>query len=106
MDIGSLLVSLISGVVGGNVAGAALPDKSLGALGNSISGLVGGGVGGSILQALGVIATQYASSAAGAAGAAPGGIDIGSLLGNIGGSGVSGAVLMIIVSLIKNAMNK
>ncbi|MCE5317004.1 MAG: hypothetical protein LLG04_06525 [Parachlamydia sp.] len=107
MDIGSLLVSLISGVVGGNVAGAALPDKSLGALGNSLSGLVGGGIGGSILQALGVIATQVATGAgtAGAAGAASG-LDIGSLLGNIGGSGVSGAILMIIVSLIKNAMSQ
>lgn len=107
MDIGSLLVSLISGAVGGNVAGAALPDKSLGALGNSLSGLVGGGIGGSLLQILGVIATQAAGAATNTAGtAAASGLDIGSLLGNIGGSGVSGAILMIVVSLIKNAMSQ
>lgn len=107
MDIGTLLVSLISGAVGGNVAGAALPDKSLGALGNSLSGLVGGGIGGQLLQALGLIATQAAGAAQGAAGtAAAGGLDIGSLLANIGGSGVSGAILMIVVSLIKNAVSK
>ena len=40
MDIVNLLISLISGVVGGNIAGAAMKDKSLGGLGNSIAGLV------------------------------------------------------------------
>lgn len=104
MDIVQLIISLISGVVGGNIAGAAMPeDKNLGALGNSISGLFGGGIGGYILKALGVLAT--AGTATAATGAAPG-LDIGSLLANIGGSGVGGAVLMIIVSLIKSALQK
>ena len=40
----NLLISIISGIVGGNVAGAAVPaDKNLGALGNTISGIFGGG---------------------------------------------------------------
>lgn len=107
MDIVQLIISLVSGIVGGNIAGAALPeDKNLGALGNSISGLFGGGIGGYILKALGVLATAGTASAATAAtGAAPG-LDIGSLLANVGGSGVGGAILMIIVSLIKNAAQK
>ena len=33
MDMTSLIVNLISGAVGGNAAGAAMPDKSLGTLG-------------------------------------------------------------------------
>ena len=45
MDITSLIIEAVSGAVGGNVAGAALKDKSLGAIGNSIAGIVGGGVG-------------------------------------------------------------
>ena len=96
----NLIVSLISGIVGGNIAGAAMPDKSLGALGNSVAGFFGGGIGGYILQAIGLF-----SSVAGA-GQATTGLDIGQILGNIGGSGVGGAVLMIVVGLIKNAMQK
>ena len=38
MDMTSLIVNLISGAVGGNAAGAAIPDKSLGTLGNSLGG--------------------------------------------------------------------
>jgi uncharacterized membrane protein YeaQ/YmgE (transglycosylase-associated protein family) len=52
MDATSLIIDLISGAIGGNAAGAAMPDKSLGTLGNTIAGLVGGGLGGQILQAL------------------------------------------------------
>ena len=52
MDITSLLVELVSGAVGGNVAGAAMKEKSLGAIGNSLAGIVGGGIGGTILQAV------------------------------------------------------
>jgi uncharacterized membrane protein YeaQ/YmgE (transglycosylase-associated protein family) len=56
MDIISLVVSLISGAIGGNVAGAALKEQSLGTVGNSIAGILGGGIGGAILQAMGVAA--------------------------------------------------
>jgi len=90
MDTTSLIINLISGAIGGNAAGAAMPDKSLGTLGNSLAGILGGGVGGSILQALIPALTQ--------------GGDVGSILGNIAGGGVGGALLMGIVSLIKNAL--
>jgi len=51
MDIITLIINLISGAVGGNIAGALLKDQSLGTLGNSIAGILGGGLGGVILQA-------------------------------------------------------
>ncbi len=92
MDLVSLLISLVSGAVGGNIAGAAMKEKSLGAVGNSIAGIVGGGLGGVILRAIGV----YAQSG--------GGLDLGSIVGNVAGGGIGGAVLLIIVSLIKSAM--
>ncbi len=50
MDITSLIVEAVSGAVGGNVAGAALKENSLGLIGNSLAGVVGGGLGGTILQ--------------------------------------------------------
>ena len=95
MDMTSLLISLISGAVGGNVAGAAMQDKSLGTLGNSLAGIFGGGIGSFILQALGVLATSGAS-----------GVGLGSILGNIASGGTGGAVLLVIVSLLKSAMAK
>jgi len=89
-----LIVQLASGAVGGNVAGAVLKEKSLGTLGNSIAGILGGGIGGQILSAvLG-------------AGAAGGGMDIGSIISQVAGGGVGGAVLMVVVSLIKSMMSK
>lgn len=95
MDIINLIISLLSGAAGGNAAGAAMKDKSLGVIGNSIAGIVGGGLGNFILQAIGVI-----SSIPGAE------HTIGSIVENIVGSGVGGGILLAIVALIKNAMNK
>lgn len=104
MDIVQLIISLISGIVGGNVVGAAAPDKSLGTVGNSVAGFFGGGLSNYVLQAIGLFATAVAAT--GTAPAAPHGLDFGVLLGNIAGSGVGGALLTFIVGMIKESMNK
>jgi uncharacterized membrane protein YeaQ/YmgE (transglycosylase-associated protein family) len=49
-----VIIQLVSGAVGGNIAGALLKNLSLGAVGNSIAGIVGGGIGGQFLGMLGV----------------------------------------------------
>ena len=46
-----LIIQLISGAVGGNIAGAAMKQYNLGTIGNSIAGLIGGGVGAQIIGA-------------------------------------------------------
>jgi uncharacterized membrane protein YeaQ/YmgE (transglycosylase-associated protein family) len=94
MNVISLIIQVISGAVGGNVAGAAMKESSLGTLGNSIAGIVGGGLGGTILQM--VMGTA----------AAGGGLDLQSILANVAGGGVGGAILMAIVGIIKNQMAK
>jgi len=94
MDITSLIVEAVSGAVGGNIAGAAMKEKSLGAVGNSLAGIVGGGLGGTILQ------TVMGAAASG------GGMDMQSILANVGGGGVGGAILMAIVGMIKAQMSK
>jgi uncharacterized membrane protein YeaQ/YmgE (transglycosylase-associated protein family) len=94
MDLVGLLISVISGAVGGNVAGAAMQDKSLGALGNSIAGILGGGLGGALLRALGML------------GQSGGGLDLSSIVGNVASGGVGGAILLIVVALIKNMTAK
>jgi len=102
MEIVNLLISLISGAAGGNIAGAATTDKNLGPLFNTIAGLIGGGAGDFILKALGILATTHAA----APGATGSEFDLASLLTNIGVSGVSGGALTAIITLVKDALQK
>jgi hypothetical protein len=108
MDVANLIISLVSGIVGGNAAGAAMQDKSLGPVGNSITGLLGGGSGGYLMKALGLIASAGVAHATGGATPATGteGLDIGSIVSNVVGSGVGGAILTAVVAWIKDAMQK
>jgi uncharacterized membrane protein YeaQ/YmgE (transglycosylase-associated protein family) len=95
LEIINFSISLISGAVGGNIAGSAMKDKSLGILGNSIAGIFGGGIGNFITQALGILGSNAGTEQT-----------LTSILSNVGVSGVGGAVLLIIVALIKNAVKK
>lgn len=98
MDVVSTIISLISGAVGGNVAGAAMPQKNLGPIVNTIAGLIGGGVGEFILKAFGII------SAATAAGGTE--LDFAQILSSIAAGGVSGGVLTAIITAIKDSVKK
>ena len=66
-----LIMSLISGAIGGYVVGAGLKN-SLGPTGNTIIGLIGGGVSAKLLISTGVlsgsVAEQIIASAVGGAG--------------------------------------
>ena len=95
MNIISLIIEVISGAVGGNVAGAAMKENSLGTVGNSIAGIVGGGLGGTILQAI-----------MGSAATGGGSLDMITILSNVAGGGVGGAILMAVIGIIKNQMAK
>ncbi len=88
-----LIIQLISGAVGGNIAGALMKKLSLGGLGNSLVGILGGGIGGQLLSTLGV-----------SAGGGTGGI--GNIIGDIGSGGVGGAVLLVIIGLLKKVFGK
>ncbi len=94
-----LIIQLIAGALGGNVAGAALKNLSLGTLGNSIVGVLGGGLGGQILGMLGAGGVAAGTAAAG-------GMDIGSIIGSLASGGVGGGVLMAIVGVLKNVLAK
>ena len=81
-----LIISLLTGAVGGNVAGALLKKFSMGTLWNSVVGILGGGLGAQLLGMLG--------------------LDLGGIVGSLAGGTAGGGVLMAIIGLIKNAMNK
>ncbi|WP_298340214.1 hypothetical protein [uncultured Algibacter sp.] len=87
-----LIIQLVSGAVGGNIAGSLMKNSSLGTLWNSVAGILGGGLGGSILSMIGL--------------GTDGGMDISGILGSIAGGGVGGGVVMAIIGLIKKTMNK
>lgn len=91
MDIVTLLVQLISGAIGGNVAGGILKKLSLGSVGNSIVGILGGGLGGVLLSALGV---------------ETGGVNAGTVIGSMAAGGIGGGVLMTVVGAIRSAISK
>ena len=90
----NLIIQLVAGVVGGNAAGAALKDYNLGGIGNTIAGALGGVGGGQLLQA----AIPAIAAAAG------GTLDVGAILGQIVGGGAGGAILTVIVGLVKSMM--
>lgn len=96
-----LIIQLIAGALGGNAAGAALKDKSLGTLGNSIAGIVGGGLGGQILAMLMGGGAMPADAAAAASG-----LDIGAIVQSVAGGGIGGAVVMVVVGVLKDMMAK
>jgi uncharacterized membrane protein YeaQ/YmgE (transglycosylase-associated protein family) len=95
MDIAGILTNVISGAIGGNAIGAALKDKSLGTLGNTIAGVVGGAAGGYILQAVGMMQNMGLAD-----------MTVSSLLSEAGAGVVGGAVLTAIIGYIKGAMKK
>ena len=97
MELITLIIQLIAGAAGGNIAGAILKGKSLGSTGNSIAGAVGGLILGQIVERM-----THGAVPADAVAAAATGPDIGSIIINLISSGVGGAILTAIVGLIKN----
>ena len=93
MDIMTLVINLISGAVGGNIAGAAMKDKSLGPLLNSVVGVLGGGAGAGILKTLGMAVND-------------GGLNIQAVISSVASGGVGGAVMLVVIALIKGMMKK
>ncbi|WP_439272025.1 hypothetical protein [Pseudochrobactrum sp. HB0163] len=79
-----ILVQLVAGAVGGNLAGA-VKNLSLGTTGNTVAG----GIGGLILSQILPMLTG-------------GNADLSGIVGQLIGGGAGGAVLTAIIGLIKN----
>ncbi len=93
MDIVSLILNLVSGAVGGNIAGAAMKEKSLGVALNSVAGILGGGVGAAVLKFLGMAVNE-------------GGLDLSAVVASVASGGVGGAAMLVIAAVVKGIMKK
>jgi hypothetical protein len=89
----NLIIQLLSGAAGGNLAGAILKNFSLGPVGNTVAGVLGGGIGGQILGSL---------LGGGMGAAASGGLDLGAIVGQIASGGVGGGILMLVIGILKS----
>lgn len=88
-----LIIHLISGALGGNLAGRLIPNYSIGFVGNSIAGILGGGLGGWILGMLGFVSSDS-------------GLDLFAMLGNIVGGALGGGLIMVVLGILKKAFVK
>ena len=88
-----LIIQLVSGALGGNLAGSLFKNLSLGTLWNSVAGIAGGGIGSAVLGALNM-------------GGGDGAMTLTGIISSIAGGGVGGGALMAIIGFIKKAMNK
>jgi hypothetical protein len=86
-----IVLSLVSGAIGGNLAGGLLNKLSLGIPGNSIAGMIGGVIGGNIGGQL--LSTHGA-----------GGFEV--MVGLLASAGISGGVLMVILGMTRKMLAK
>lgn len=91
MDIMGFIVSLIGGAVGGNISGAAMKEKTLGMIGNTIAGAVGGAAGAFILQGVSLLSKMGLAE-----------MSVGALTTQAGITAVCGAVLTAIAGFVKS----
>lgn len=92
-----LIIQLISGVIGGNIAGKIFANFSMGPLGNSAAGILGGGLGGALLLMMDF--TEQGSEAAA-------GLNLETVLGSVAAGGVGGILLMAVVGGLRRAFLK
>lgn len=83
-----IILQLVAGAVGGNLAGA-IKNLSLGTAGNTVAGGIGGLL---VSQVLPMLMGGGMNS------------ELGGMIGQLVGSGAGGAVLTAIIGLIKNTM--
>lgn len=92
----TLIIQAIAGAIGGNAVSGVVKTIDLGPLTKTIAGTIGGGLGGQILEAL--------VPGLGNAAVTGSGFDIAAFAGQLAGGGISGAVVTVVVGLVKNAM--
>jgi hypothetical protein len=96
MDPLLLIVQILGGSTGGQLAGSRLKSLSSGSVGNWLAGMVGGMLGGNVVNSsLGITKSMTAT-----------GVDPGVLLSQLIGSGIGGGLMMILVGMLRQVFAK
>ena len=95
-----LVIQLVSGLIGGNLAGALLKKHSLGQSRNSMAGILGGAIAGQFLAMMDSPAPATADVAASS------GLDMATILVSVVASGAAGGLLMVLAGLANSLANK
>jgi hypothetical protein len=85
-----MILQVVSGAAGGNIAGVLFSNLNLGAIGNSVAGMIGGALGGYIFHSV------WASGA--------GTTDMQIFLTSLVGGTVGGAVMTVIIGALKGLL--
>jgi hypothetical protein len=89
-----LIIQLLSGAAGGNIAGAVLKNINMGWVWNSVLGILGGGVAGQVLGPMLGMAGAAATS----------GMDPMAILASVLQGGAGGGVLMALAGVVKGIL--
>lgn len=90
----SMIIQIIAGLIGGNAVGAGVKNLSLGTVGNSVVGAVGGLASSFVAGKLGIGADAVAS------------LDISGIIQSVITGGAGGAVLTVILGIVKKVVAK
>ncbi len=91
-----LIIQLISGAVGGLVAGKIWKGFSMGTLANVLAGLVGGGTGGWLFDMLGLVPAETLPAGP------ENGLGLEALLGSVAAGGVGGGLTTAIIGGLRS----
>lgn len=94
-----LLISLIAGAIGGNIAGGLMKTLNLGLLLNSLTGVIGGALG---AHALGWIGTGGLAQTAPDSAA----LDPAALTAQLAAGGLSGGACLLAAGLLRNMLTR
>ena len=90
----SIVVSLVTGAIGGLLAGYLVKKISLGEISNALCGIVGGGIGGSVLTAFGFSAGPSGT------------LTLPAVIGSVASGLVGGGLVLLAVGLIMQLIRK
>ncbi len=97
MEILPLMTVLISGGIGGVLAGRLMPRVSMGKIGNLIAGIIGGGVGGYLFDMVGMSGTGVPGAGA---------TDLRNIFTTFFAGGLSGGAMMLAIGYLIGIKNK
>jgi uncharacterized membrane protein YeaQ/YmgE (transglycosylase-associated protein family) len=97
MDILPLITVIVSGAIGGNLAGSFMPKVSMGKITNTIVGAIGGGLGGYLFDMVGMSGSGVPGSGAN---------DFRNIATTFFAGSLSGGTVMLIIGYVKQMMSK